>query len=519
MLDAQNFFQEVPMKFSMKFLYIQLLKHYDGVRLHLPGEENPYCSSFRHIPEGYWMPSRDTLYLLTQTTQDLLTSALPKSTPFIIIDHEMPRFSPYPYLYFPDVYHRSQIVNDILSIFQRYSQWSQEVTNALLRNQSLQDILDITQTVEENPIYFADPSFKMLAHNFREMDQYSVIVRYQVKYHYLPFNVMMDLVETGELELLHNTPHAFYNKTKSFGTNFISKAIRSHNKLWGNFFIIESYHNLNQCDVEIAEELGNLIAASIYENSNYLTSSSLYHEHFMIDILEQTLQNEISIRNQLRPLGWSLEGNYRLLAIHMPNDEEALKRNTIVLLTNTWNAQAFLYNEYVITIYNEPPRKYSRMCEYIHRFLQLMNRYGALSELFYSFSNMHHYFQQASYTLQNAKRGSGKNRLFFYENYYLQHLLHLAGDDLPIYEPANRLHQYDAKHHCEYCRTLYTYLLHNQNAVKTAQIMFLHRNTLKYRMEKIRDIIQVPLEHPLICQRLLLSLQALECDNNSLMNI
>lgn len=219
------------MNLSMKFLYIQLKKHYEETELHLPDDNNPYCSTVRLTPDGYWMPYYDTLYLVTQTTRELLESTLPKTTRLVIIDSQPPADIPYPYLFFPNTFSRSQVLNDILSIFHRYARWSQDITEALLRNQSLQDILNITQTVEENPIYFADPSFKMLAHNFREMDQYSVIVRYQVRYHYLPFNVMMDLVETGELELLHNTPHAFYNKTKSFGTNFISKAIRSDNKM------------------------------------------------------------------------------------------------------------------------------------------------------------------------------------------------------------------------------------------------------------------------------------------------
>lgn len=498
------------MNLSMKFLYIQLKKHYKNAELHLFNDENPYCSSVQLIPDGYWMPYYDTLYLLTQPTPDLRKSTLPRTTRFIIIDSKPPEDIPYPYLFFPNTFSRTQILNDILSIFHRYDQWSQNVIEALLHNQSLQDILNITQAVEENPIYFADPSFKMLAHNFQEMDQYSVIVRYQVKYHYLPFNVMMDLVETGELELLHNTPHAFYNKTKSFNTNFISKAIRSDGKLRGNFFIIESYRRLNQCDVEIAEHLGNLVASSIYENSNYLTSSSLYHEHFMIDILEHTLQDETSIRNQLRPLGWTIEGNYRLLSVHMPNDEEALKHNILILLCDGWNAQSFLYKDYLIIIYNEPSRKYPTMLEHIRHYLQLVNRFGALSELFYLFSDMGHYFQQTAYTLKTVDRMPKGTHLFLYEDYHLHHLLHLVGDHLPIYEPAAKLERFDQKNHCEYCRTLFTYLLHNQNAVKTAHILFLHRNTLKYRMEKIREIIQVPLDNPLICQRLLLSLYALE---------
>lgn len=498
------------MDLSMKFLYLQLKKHYDVVRLNLPSNDNLLCSSVRLKPESTWIPARDTLYIMDCSWAELKKSALPRTTRLILFDNEPPQNCAYPCLIFPRSYSRSQVLNDLLAIFYRYDRWSQQVTEAILKNQSLQEILHITQTVEENPMYFADPSFKMLAQVSQDMEEFSVIWRYQLRYGYLPFNVMMDLVETGELEMLHDAIPAIYADTKSFTSKFISKAIRYKGKVHGHFFIIQTYRHLNQCDLEIADYLGNLVSAAIYEDDNYLTMSSLYHEHFMIDILENTLHDKDLIKNQLKPLGWRLTGDYRLLGVHMQDDEDALKRNAITLLSDGWNAQAFLYEHYLIVVYNEPPRKYDALLEHIHHFLKLLNRYAALSEPFSNFTDMSLYYQQILFTLQHRDLAVSDRRLFLYEDYFLAHLVHLTAENLPEYKPVSDLHAYDMLNHSDYCHTLYTYLMCEQNTVKTAQLLFLHRNTLKYRMEKILDIIKVTLDRPMIRQRILFSLYALE---------
>ena len=54
--------------------------------------------------------------------------------------------------------------------------------------------------------------------------------------------------------------------------------------------------------------------------------------------------------------------------------------------------------------------------------------------------------------------------------------------------------EYDEKYHKNLLATLEIYLLTNCNYVKTAQLMYLHRNTLAYRMEKIRELLGLTIE-------------------------
>ncbi|MGN0600411.1 MAG: PucR family transcriptional regulator [Oscillospiraceae bacterium] len=49
----------------------------------------------------------------------------------------------------------------------------------------------------------------------------------------------------------------------------------------------------------------------------------------------------------------------------------------------------------------------------------------------------------------------------------------------------------DCRHNTEYVKTLETYLKCNCNLVKTAETMFIHRNTIVYRIEKIRSLLEI----------------------------
>lgn len=492
------------MKLSVVFLYLQLRKHYREIRMELPGNENVFCANIRMLPEISWIPNEDTLYLTDCSLQELNESDFPAGSRFIVFDDSLAAKSKYPCLVFPAALSKSRIFDDILSIFYQYDNWSKAVTEAILRKESLQNILNITGAIEENPMYFADKSFKMLANISRDLGEISVIWRYQLKYGYLPFNVMMDLVETGEMDLLDNTREAFYAATKSFPTHFVSKAIRYKGKAQGYFFIIEVYRHLDQCDIEIAEHLGNLISAASHGDDNYLKNSVLYHEHFMIDILQGTLTDERLIANQLRSLGWREQGEYRMLGVQLKGDLEALKRNILIMLTDGWDAHGFLYKDLLLVVYNEQPQKYNRLLNHLKKHLELFHRHGALSEAFSCFSNMSRYYRQIQIVMEGGYQK--EVHLLLYEDYYLVHRERLMLAEIPLYRPVERLWEYDRKHGSEYCNTLFQYIVQERNTVQTAKVLYLHRNTMKYRLEKIEDIIQVPLDNPSVRQRLLDSL-------------
>nr|WP_320025299.1 helix-turn-helix domain-containing protein [uncultured Acetobacterium sp.] len=58
-----------------------------------------------------------------------------------------------------------------------------------------------------------------------------------------------------------------------------------------------------------------------------------------------------------------------------------------------------------------------------------------------------------------------------------------------------RLQDYDLKNHTDYVHTLQVFLDNNLNAVQTAKDLFIHRATIIYRLEQIKEISETDLKN------------------------
>lgn len=80
--------------------------------------------------------------------------------------------------------------------------------------------------------------------------------------------------------------------------------------------------------------------------------------------------------------------------------------------------------------------------------------------------------------------------------------------DTKLFHPAFLvLEEHDRKTGGELARTLYEYLRHDRNLCETADTLFLHRNSLRYRLEKINELTHADLNNPDIRMHIMLSYQ------------
>ena len=66
-----------------------------------------------------------------------------------------------------------------------------------------------------------------------------------------------------------------------------------------------------------------------------------------------------------------------------------------------------------------------------------------------------------------------------------------------LFPPALRaLAEHDTKKQTQYCETLYYYLVYSRSLKKTCDALFTHRNTVLYRIGRMRDDFLIPLDDP-----------------------
>ncbi len=144
-----------------------------------------------------------------------------------------------------------------------------------------------------------------------------------------------------------------------------------------------------------------------------------------------------------------------------------------------------------------------------------------MSEVFSSLENRRAYIRQANATLCFTGTDEG-NRLLLAEEHFEDMLLAGAAEqiDRRVFRLSDveRVAEYDREHHSDYLRTLESYLLTGGQHTRAAKQLFIDRGTLKYRMEKIRNLMTVNPDDPETAKRLLLAirLRALEYNDKEL---
>ena len=128
---------------------------------------------------------------------------------------------------------------------------------------------------------------------------------------------------------------------------------------------------------------------------------------------------------------------------------------------------------------------------------------------------------KATIRLGKVFRADPDNRIFYYEEYSIYHTIDLLADVAHnSYHNGNLVYlchpalitieRYDKKYGTNLKETLYTYLTNDCNTVKTAKMMYVHRNTLYYKINKVEELIGQTLDNGTLKERLLFSYHVIE---------
>lgn len=115
-----------------------------------------------------------------------------------------------------------------------------------------------------------------------------------------------------------------------------------------------------------------------------------------------------------------------------------------------------------------------------------------IGNYFYQLTDFKKSLGQAEQALKVAKATQARDRTLSFQELGVYRLLYQVSDwkELEAFhrEVLGLLLSYDKKYGTELVDTLEVYLAENGNLMKTADRLYLHRNTLKYRVQRIQEI-------------------------------
>lgn len=429
-----------------------------------------------------------------------------------------------------------EVMNQVLNAFEYYQRWNVRTLEAISADRRPAEILAIANEVIHEPLYMLDAN------------QFSIAL--SEGYGYGSVNHLWDQMldhGTSDFSFLtrleeeypeHRTNRGLYY----FSAPFITERSYNYNMfLEGNWIglcsMIERSQDESDSPVTVAETALLPALDSIPQTSQIPPSTrDLFHifcqnlelwyishsqelRSMMIDsllrdaLVKDGAPDEQFVRQaQLRFR--DISGSQYLLVLDSADDHTLLMGHVCRELNLALpEAAAIIYEGRICVLLQMSAEKKTNASSFRTRLSALLKRngfYAGCSNPFTDLTDMRKHFSEATYVTEHMQVKAGE--VSFFSDFALTYTLQEIKNNMPlnlIHPAAATLLAYDNAHHTAFTETLYVYLKKERSQSKTAAALNLHRNTLTYRLQRIRELLSVDLDDDDLRLHLMLSLRFL----------
>jgi len=124
----------------------------------------------------------------------------------------------------------------------------------------------------------------------------------------------------------------------------------------------------------------------------------------------------------------------------------------------------------------------------------------SMGNVYTEFSQIKKSYLEAEKALKVIKAEGHSDETVFYSNIGAYKLLTEIDDTGLLkeyyYDTLGRLEQHDIQNHTDFMDILHTFLQENGSYIQTSQKLYMHRNTLMYKINKIQELLKKDLSDP-----------------------
>lgn len=377
------------------------------------------------------------------------------------------------------------------------------IISTLVNGNSLNELVEIGSELLGNPIIVINSSYKVMAMSDVDIDDQHW--RYAKTHGYCNQKSINTYKFEGiTRKVIESEAPILLTDGIAKNTHIILKKLVIENKIIGyigvhivnNEFVRNNLDTINLLADIISVEMKNKIYEEGFTNKAY--------ESIIIDLLNNEIPIESVLKNRLKAANWSLKENFSLIKIPLSKSDHSIwffDYFCSELTKRTTFCKFIKYHDSLVVLNNyDTQDEYKQEIDNIAYILKSNNIQGGVSSIFNKseLENLKFFYKQASKAHEIGKLISKDSKhIYFYEDIALFHFFSKIKNknELRMFcHPAyTKLLAYDKLNGTEYCNTLYEYILCANNVSASAEKLFIHRNTMSYRLNKISEITDLDL--------------------------
>lgn len=388
----------------------------------------------------------------------------------------------------------------VQSIFDYYDDWKTSVINVAAQS-DYEMLLNVSQQIFHNPLIIISPNHKVIAmSNYTIDEDQDDEWNYLQKYGFTSYDAAQMIYENPvqRKQCMSNTPQILKFPKDAHKSNCLSQSIFYDNVNCGRLTILEVKRKLNVGDIQLTQILTSLIAPYLY--------------HFVANNVIQAIDNPIAnllkgqkvkdteIDRWIKYMRWNRNDTYHCIVL----TKNAEGSNTVLPLLNNLieqnvlGSETFIIGNSLVTLANESQMDYEAALEFIEGVAKSNHSYLGISLPFNEIAKVGDYFSQAQAAVEYGTSIDDSKGVYNFYDYAVDYLIEQSDIGLQlsaIHPDIRKIWQNPRDSHAhDKLNTLSSYIRNERSLVKTAQDLYVHRNTLIYRLKKVLSEMEYDVE-------------------------
>ncbi len=388
----------------------------------------------------------------------------------------------------------NHLINLIETVFATYYEWENRLlVMSIVGRYTLQELLDLARTKIKTPMCILDINHAVQALSRDEETEDALLKIMDNGYGYRFISVIRDCNPTLE-ELDRNEVTEVISNIS--GNRLRVATIRAHGRP-------AFYLGLHKTDAEAFPdytlELFELLTDIVKQKAmsvpmENLTRVSLFGQ-FISDLIGGATVEETLVSRLMDSFGFSAYGSYILIGIDFPTSEGRYNVRLAEFIRSVESelkvCKCFYMQPYLGILLPE-----DKMDVTESTLKSLLKDYPvncAASNAFGDIRDIAGVWDQVLFMLSLRDTDGKSGFLKKYDDYIIRSCSAAVEKRFPIETLYNQvfltLKEFDRENQTEYVKTLVTYLQNNCSITDTAGKLFIHRNSMRYRIQKIEELI------------------------------
>ncbi|WP_392486009.1 PucR family transcriptional regulator [Haloimpatiens sp. FM7315] len=393
-----------------------------------------------------------------------------------------------------------------------------ELIQSVLCSESLNKVAEKAAKYLNNPIVVINNAYKIIAYSK------------SIKVNDLTWN---NAVERGYITLEFGATLNNWNDIKDKDTKYECLTVNKINKLRRRFYKLEinselmGYLNVTEVNKDFDDIepecyyfVSQILAKEIFINQRIIRPRRhCLNEDILLELVHNIYVNRLHFMERVQLSNLNVKSKYRVVCSNLTNflsynaDEDHFKLE----LLSFFPSGTIIINEKILIILidiDHPLYKNFSFSKNLDRYLKNKKLILGISDIFADLYKFKLYENQAIKSYENKKYILEDSLNYvFYEEVKSYDLLHQIPKKNLLYfcnQKILKIYKYDKNHNTNYLETLMVYLKTNKSIKMTSNYMYVHRNTINYRILKIRELFEIDLDDNILINEFLLSCQIIQ---------